>query len=456
MELLVRGCLVWLGAVCIAGCLGCSREPAPVRPARMPAVELAVAVSPELVAVDAVREGSRVPKGRWRLAPPEELDHTLLWLSHVLIRHAEVDETQIAFTLTGWRSTEPLATRPRSEARLLAQRIAQTARERGHFAELARRYSEDPSTRERGGSLGGVAAGHLSAWPQVIDALEKLQPGEVSDAVETPFGYHVLYRRPPVPLLTVSGAHIVIAHADAPWIALAARGEVPARSRAEALALARRLFEQARARPDQFAQLVEAWSEHRDAARSGDFGTWSTHEISGLPREIETLAQLQVGEVAEPIDTLFGYQVIQRTPNRVRDRYAMQKIQLRFDPERADGAPGSKSQVYAQARDIAARLRSEPASFAKLQQQHCCPEVWEIIEGRQLPALEQALARLSPGQIAPEPIEDVAVEYLIPQRLELGALPPARPTRFELPVAHASSGHLTQPAEAQSSHTPQR
>ena len=300
------------------------------------------------------------PQGSWRAAPPTELDRTVLWLSHLVIRHVDVDGSRTPFNLTGWQSGALPATRSRLEAFQLAERLARQAQEQGNFAELARQYSEDATTNQRGGSLGGVVAGHLSAWPGVLDAVATLKPGEVSRVVETEYGYHLLYRRPAAPEAVVSGSHIVIAHIDAPWIALAARGALPNRSREDALALAHRLCEQARRAPGDFAKLVNEYSEHRDAARGGDFGSWSTREASGYPREIETLAQLDVGEVAEPLDTVFGYQVILRTPNRPRASYAMTKIQLRFDASRPEVDPYSKPSIHAKAQQLARLLRQRP------------------------------------------------------------------------------------------------
>lgn len=57
------------------------------------------------------------------------------------------------------------------------------------FAALARQYSQDGS-KESGGDLGFFARGQMV--PQFEQALDKLQPGQVSPVVESPFGYHVI------------------------------------------------------------------------------------------------------------------------------------------------------------------------------------------------------------------------------------------------------------------------
>ncbi|MCA1564258.1 MAG: peptidylprolyl isomerase [Acidobacteria bacterium] len=66
----------------------------------------------------------------------------------------------------------------------------EAARAGANFAELARAYSDDAATRERGGDLGTFAHGaHTRAFD---DAAFALKPGEVSAVVETEYGYHVI------------------------------------------------------------------------------------------------------------------------------------------------------------------------------------------------------------------------------------------------------------------------
>lgn len=370
--------------------------------------------------------------GAWRAAPPEHLDRTLLFVSHILIRHERVRTPLVSFDASGWRSPLPPATRNRREALMLAEAIAEKAKV-GDFAALAREHSEDVVTAVRGGSLGGVSAGHIAGWPEVLDALEALPPGGVSRPVETEFGFHVLRRRAPVPEQTVSGSHIVIAHDDAPWIELSARGAVPKRSREEALRVATRLYEQLRANPSDFARLAREHSEHRDAVRGGDFGAWSTREVAGYPREIETLAALDVLEVAEPIDTLFGYQIIQRTPNRERRHYAMSKLELSFNPRAADPDESSRASVMRVAQGLAREISENALRFGPLQEQYCCVEPERVVEGRGVPEVEAALERLLPGEAATVAIEESGSAFVIPKRLELDSLPAVPATRLELP-----------------------
>lgn len=58
------------------------------------------------------------------------------------------------------------------------------------FITAARQYSQDRFTAYLGGDLGYFPAG--SMYPPINEALEKLQPGEISPVVRTKVGFHIL------------------------------------------------------------------------------------------------------------------------------------------------------------------------------------------------------------------------------------------------------------------------
>jgi peptidyl-prolyl cis-trans isomerase C len=58
------------------------------------------------------------------------------------------------------------------------------------FAAIAKDYSEDKVSAKKGGSLGWLKQGSVD--PRFSKVLFSLQPGEVSEPFETPFGFHVV------------------------------------------------------------------------------------------------------------------------------------------------------------------------------------------------------------------------------------------------------------------------
>jgi len=58
------------------------------------------------------------------------------------------------------------------------------------FADLARQFSQDPGSAPLGGDLGTFSRGDMVK--PFEDAALALQPGEISDVVETPYGLHVI------------------------------------------------------------------------------------------------------------------------------------------------------------------------------------------------------------------------------------------------------------------------
>ena len=77
----------------------------------------------------------------------------------------------------------------RGEALLRIQSIQDRLRRGENFATLALEYSQDPS-RSRGGDLGYLERSQMI--PSFADAAFALEPGQVSDIVETRFGYHLI------------------------------------------------------------------------------------------------------------------------------------------------------------------------------------------------------------------------------------------------------------------------
>lgn len=72
-----------------------------------------------------------------------------------------------------------------------AQDLKQKLNEGNNFDSLARKYSTCPSS-SRGGDLGEFGPGMMVR--PFEDATVSLQVGEVSEPIETQFGWHIIHR----------------------------------------------------------------------------------------------------------------------------------------------------------------------------------------------------------------------------------------------------------------------
>lgn len=91
-----------------------------------------------------------------------------------------------------WETTVGPRMREKDEARRKAQEIAAALRkDPKSFAEVAKKESQDPGSRDNGGDLGFTARGtFVKAYE---DALYRMKQGQISDPVESEFGFHVIH-----------------------------------------------------------------------------------------------------------------------------------------------------------------------------------------------------------------------------------------------------------------------
>jgi hypothetical protein len=368
------------------------------------------------------------PPGRWRLAAPEELSQTMLFVSHILVRHRQVAGRAAPFAPSQWTPEDPPPARSRDEAyAIAAQTLFQVRLRPTAFADLARVVSEDVTTRSSGGSLGGEIASTFSHSGGILDCLAALKPGESSEVIETSLGYEILLRRPVPPEVHVAGQRILVAYDGS--LRVGSIGS--SRSRSEALGIARKATADAR-RGVPFDKVLADYSDLKDEANHGDLGLWSNHEVSGMPREIEALASMKPGDVSEPIDSPLGFEVILSTEPKARPRYAASFIKMAFYENGKTDDPNSKTNVQKKVDGVLRVLKGDPAQFAAFQTQYCCkdPHVWS--PGRMSTVLTNAVAALGVGQIADQPQMDGS-EFVIAKRVDPLTVP-VETVRFELPA----------------------
>ncbi|WP_081426958.1 peptidylprolyl isomerase [Sorangium cellulosum] len=146
-----------------------SRLAAPVAPAP-DEHEHAVAASP-----------APAPKPTPRPAQSAQAPREMFGAKHLLVMYK------------GSRRAPPTIERTKEEAQARATEAMKKAKaDPSKFADIVKEYSDEPGADKRGGDLGKFPKGAMV--PEFQVGLEKIKVGEVSDLVETPFGFHVILR----------------------------------------------------------------------------------------------------------------------------------------------------------------------------------------------------------------------------------------------------------------------
>jgi peptidyl-prolyl cis-trans isomerase D len=104
-------------------------------------------------------------------------------------RYTVAEERRARHILIQSDAGAPKAEREKAKARA-EELLAQVRAKPADFAALARKYSQDPGSAERGGDLDFFGRGAMVK--PFEDAVFAMKPGEISNVIETDFGYHII------------------------------------------------------------------------------------------------------------------------------------------------------------------------------------------------------------------------------------------------------------------------
>lgn len=124
----------------------------------------------------AAEEDARAERERERIAKQP----TSVGAKHILVMHAQS------------KSKPETVSRSRDEAKKRAQSVLLKIRGGADFDALVGEYSDEPGAAERAGDLGVFDRTQMVKG--FSDAAFDLKIGEVSEVVETPFGFHIIKR----------------------------------------------------------------------------------------------------------------------------------------------------------------------------------------------------------------------------------------------------------------------
>lgn len=238
-------------------------------------------------------------------------------LAHIAIKHSDA---------IGWRRGDrAVARRSREEARQLAVGLAERLKASPvEFAAAVQEHS-DADDVVLGGDL-GVWSRHEHAFQEfrLREAALRLEPGAVSDVIETPSGFHVVKRLPELPETLHAASVITILHSESQ---LQAYSPVARRSKQKATELAEDLLKELRKHPDRFDQRRVEYCELAYCD-----GVTSFYQGRGLPAIEHALASLAVGEIAkEPIEGPLGLLLLRKEDSAKVPPPAPAPIRRSFD-----------------------------------------------------------------------------------------------------------------------------
>ncbi len=199
------------------------------------------------------------------------------------------------------------------EAYDLAESLRDSIKNGASFAELAKKYSQDPGSAASGGDLGWASRGQFV--PEFEHAVYALKVGEISPVVKTQFGYHIIQ------LLGRRGDMVHVRHI------LIKVPHLP--SEDDSIVTVLDTLRYKAMHGESFAKLAMENSQDKDTrALGGDLGTVAIDQLE--PSFLKTVNELKVGQISKPAKVQFGntygYHIVY-----LRARIASHKMNLNQD-----------------------------------------------------------------------------------------------------------------------------
>jgi peptidyl-prolyl cis-trans isomerase SurA len=208
-----------------------------------------------------------------------------------------IEELKIAQILV--RVAEDAPRKDVSDAQVRLNQVQAALKQGEPFAEVAKKFSDAPD-RDEGGSLGWRTPERIPSL--FLQAVSGLNPGQVSPAVRSPNGFHVLLleeRRSSLRSqeVTVHRARHILLRIDAQVTETAAQRRL--------LDIRRRIELGA-----DFAELARDFSQDPGSASQGGVLDWA-YPGDLVPEFERAMAGLEIGQLSDPVRSAFGVHLIQ-------------------------------------------------------------------------------------------------------------------------------------------------
>lgn len=214
------------------------------------------------------------------------------------------EEYQVAHILV--RSPESASPEQLQKLKAKAEQILDRLKRGEDFAQVAAAYSDAPDALQ-GGNLGFRA---LDRMPNIFaETVQKMQPSQLSPVIRSPNGFHI------VKLVAKKGGASIpaVQQTHARHILIKVNEVV---SEAEA----KRKLQAVKERLDHggdFAELARLYSQDGSAPKGGDLD-W-LYPGDTVPEFERAMDALKVGEVSQPVQSMFGWHLIQVLERRIQD-----------------------------------------------------------------------------------------------------------------------------------------
>ncbi len=235
--------------------------------------------------------------------------------------------------------------KPGEKARMEALEEAQDLRQQildgADFAKLAREHSDDQQSARRGGDLGFMSReDFVRAY---AEAAYNLEPGEVSEVVESEFGYHI------IKLEAKRGEKIHTRH-----ILISVE---PTRADLVAAADTIKMIHDKLLKGANFDSMVLEYSDDKSTrADRGHLGLYEIQQLQQMASEfVYALEDVKEDHYSEPVRTQYGFHVLKlhsrdksRELNLERDRDKIEQMALQHKQQQIlqDWIDEKKKQVY--------------------------------------------------------------------------------------------------------------
>jgi len=181
----------------------------------------------------------------------------------------------------------------------------------GDFATLAKKYSEDPGSAANGGDLGFVSRSTLVR--EYAEAASRLSAGEISDIVETQFGYHII-RLDEKRGDKIKTTHILIT------IKPTKEDDITAAQKIKDIHA--QLINGA-----DFAEMVKEYSEDESTNKQGGhLGRVEVDQLKNMAKEfVFALQDVKPEHYSDPVKTQYGFHVLKLNAKEDAREYSIDK-----------------------------------------------------------------------------------------------------------------------------------